>query len=111
MPQKEYVLGILQSLERHNDIIPAHVQETLRQVNEKISHVPADVFSLQNDRVVTVEAKQQMIAPDQPLMQLVEIYDDLSRVSREAGQNRQDFRSAVDQLRGLLGTSEGYSPE
>lgn len=111
MAKKEYVLGILHTLEQQKDIIPSHIQTTLQQVSEQISNVSADVFYLQTDRVATVPAQEQRPVPDSPLMELVETYDELAQIARGAGRDRAEFQSALNQLRGLLGTSDGYYPE
>ncbi|MEJ8547092.1 hypothetical protein [Brevibacillus borstelensis] len=111
MTKKEYVTGIIEKIQKHSDIIPGHLQELLQEVSRTVQEVPGQSFFLQTNHVVTAPAAQQTFNPNEPLFRLTEGHRELKRLAERNRESRPDLKSAVDQLEGLLGTSETYSPE
>ncbi|MED2007260.1 hypothetical protein P4V39_03870 [Brevibacillus borstelensis] len=107
MTKKDYVASIIKNIQKHNDIIPSHLQEVSRNVET----VSSQSFFMQTNHVVTEPASQRTYNPNEPLFRLSEGYRELKTLAETNRASRPDLKSAVDQLEGLLGTSESYSPE
>lgn len=111
MTKKDYVASIIKNIQKHNDIIPSHLQELLQEVSRNVETVSSQSFFMQTNNVVTEPASQRTYNPNEPLFRLSEGYRELKTLAETNRASRPDLKSAVDQLEGLLGTSESYSPE
>ncbi|MGG1659788.1 hypothetical protein [Brevibacillus sp. NRS-1366] len=111
MTKKDYVLTMLENFEKHNDILPEHVQTLLKEVKQDIESVSSDTFFLETNGVVTRSASYQPPDRTNPLFRLSEAYFDLKKVAEANRDTRPELISAVTQYEGLTNESEGYSPE
>jgi len=111
MSRKDYVSAIIGNLEQHSDLMSPQLRTLLSEVKNSLQHMSEEGFLQQTDGVVTQPASEQTIHPKAPLSQLMDIQDELKRLADANEVNRPALKSAVDQLEGLIGSSESYFPE
>ncbi|QQE75801.1 hypothetical protein KDJ56_07670 [Brevibacillus composti] len=111
MTKKEYVMGIIDTLQQQQDLLPQNLQQLLRETKETLQSIPAETFFKHSNHVVSEPARQKAFDPDSPLFRLSEGYWELRRLAERNRESHPDFLQAVNQLDGLLGASEGYFPE
>lgn len=113
MTKKDYVLTILENLEKHNDIVPSHLQSVLKEVKRDIQSVSSHSFFLNTNGVITQSAEHHAPDPNpnNPLFRLTEAYDELKKLAEKNRDSRPDLLSVVNQFESLIDASEGYSPE
>ncbi|USG67422.1 hypothetical protein NDK47_09155 [Brevibacillus ruminantium] len=111
MTKKEYVMGIIESLQAHQDLLPNDLQTLLQEVKESLDRVSADSFFMESNHAVSQPAQYQPYQSDSPLFRLSEGYWEIKRLAEVNRESHPDMIRAADQLGGLLGASENYSPE
>ena len=111
MTKKDYVLTILENIEKHKDMFPQQLQAQLEEVRQNIEKTSAESFFLQTNGVVTRSALQQSTETKNPLFALSEVYFDLKKIAEVNRDTCPELISALTQYEGLTNESEGYSPE
>lgn len=111
MTKKDYVLTILENIEKHKGMFPRRLQAQLEEVRQNIEKTSAESFFLQTNGVVTRSALQQSTETKNPLFALSEMYFDLKKVAEANSDTCPELISALTQYEGLTNESEGYSPE
>lgn len=111
MAKKDYVMGIIDNLRKHRDLMPQHLQTVFDEVHSDLQSVSSYDFFLQSNGAVTGQELHQTPNPNAPLLRLSEAYFDLKKVAEANRSNRPELVSAVNQLEAVLQESDNYSPE
>ena len=111
MVKKDELAGVIETLEKHRDLIPSDLMQTIRKVKENIQGIPEDKFELMTNHVVTQTPDQQDFEPRFHLYQMTEGYSELKRIAEQHRDAHPELLSAVNRIRGLFEASEGFFPE